>query len=168
MANTLYVAVYTSGATATWARGDLGNGRNGWSASGYVASIVDGTIRSDDGDDLGIVSTSPRVARTVVRVDLSVDATGAIPSHLAKLGANLTRRVSLARLLLQQSAKLLDAEGGSISPLLPGLLRRLGVLFDVLVKLLELNIVIELLDLSLSLCCLLACCHLGISYVGLG
>lgn len=53
MAASLYVAVYTSGATATWARGDLGNGRNGWSASGYVASVVDGTIRSDDGDETG-------------------------------------------------------------------------------------------------------------------
>ena len=50
MANTLYVAVYTSAATATWARGDLGNGRDGWSASGYVAKVTDGAIISaDDG-----------------------------------------------------------------------------------------------------------------------
>ncbi len=56
MAATLYVAVYTSAATATWARGDLGNGRNGWSASGYVGSVVDGSIRTDDGDETGTVS----------------------------------------------------------------------------------------------------------------
>lgn len=56
MANTLYVAVYTAAATATWARADLGNGRNGWSASGYVGSVVDGTIRTDDGDEAGSVA----------------------------------------------------------------------------------------------------------------
>ena len=53
MANTLYVAVYTAAATATWARGDLGNGRDGWSASGYVAKVTDGAIISADGDETG-------------------------------------------------------------------------------------------------------------------
>ena len=54
MANTLYVAVYTAATSGvTWSRANLGNGRNGWQATGYVANVTDGTIRSNDGDEAG-------------------------------------------------------------------------------------------------------------------
>ena len=41
----------------TWARGDIANGRNGFSASGYVASLVDSSIISADGDETTAVLT---------------------------------------------------------------------------------------------------------------
>lgn len=54
MANTLYVAVYDSAQSGiTWARANIAT-RSGFSgATGYVASIVDGAIRSTDGDEVG-------------------------------------------------------------------------------------------------------------------
>ena len=52
MANTLYVAVYTAATSGvTWARADIANGRNGFSASGYVDSLVDASIITADGDE---------------------------------------------------------------------------------------------------------------------
>jgi hypothetical protein len=58
MANTLYVAAFTAATTGvTWARGDIANGRSGFSASGYVASLTDASIISADGDETTVALT---------------------------------------------------------------------------------------------------------------
>src|SRR5512139_2198046 len=59
---TLYVAVFTAATTPTWARADIANGRNGWSATGYVASTTDTspptTTTGDDAPGLTISGLS--------------------------------------------------------------------------------------------------------------
>ncbi len=95
MANTLYVAVYTAAATATWARADLGNGRNGWSASGYVASSADGTIRTDDGDETG--SIAGLTAGTIYKLWAIVDdGSTSSNSGVPQVSSEFTTDVSAA------------------------------------------------------------------------
>ncbi|MCB0257043.1 MAG: hypothetical protein KDI55_25265, partial [Anaerolineae bacterium] len=56
MAATLYFAAFTSANTPTWARADIGNGRHGFSSTGYAASgsTTTGVPTSGSGNDQSV------------------------------------------------------------------------------------------------------------------
>lgn len=76
MAATLYVAVFASAHTPTWARADVGNGRHGFSATGWQTSTstTSGVPTSGTGNDVaGGVTLSGLTAGTAYKLWLIWD-----------------------------------------------------------------------------------------------
>jgi len=73
---TLYLAAFESAQTATWAYEDIGNGRNGFSATGYVTSdtTTSGVPTSGSGNDSSVgITLTGLTAGTAYKVWLIWD-----------------------------------------------------------------------------------------------
>lgn len=73
---TIYLAAFESAQTATWTYADIGNGRNGFSATGYAASgsTTSGVPTSGSGDDTSVgITLSGLTAGTAYKIWLIWD-----------------------------------------------------------------------------------------------
>jgi hypothetical protein len=100
---TLYLAAFTSASTATWARADIANGRNGFSATGYVSSGTNASApTTGSGADASVgVTVSGLSAGTAYKLWLIWDD-----------GANSSTLISSAEF---RTSYVLSAESGTFS-----------------------------------------------------